>query len=141
MYISHKNNIIQNVHELEWRCRRDTKGLNSSEYWTWIETITDSDGVIDYSGETGYTIVECTDEDVNARLAQLNEYREEGVYNIKWSDKKKDGSHFIPDDAAKDARLLANEWKMIRMERDRLIAETDWTVSYTHLTLPTICSV
>ena len=56
MYISHKNNIIQNVHELEWRCRRDTKGLNSSEYWTWIETITDSDGVIDSVSYTHQTL-------------------------------------------------------------------------------------
>ena len=127
MYISHKNNVIQQVHETEWQCRRNTKGMSKPEYWEWLATITSGDPpTVDYSGETGYTIVECTDEDVNARLAQLNEYREEGVYNIKWSDKKKDGSHFTGDDSAKDARLLANEWKMIRAERDRLLAETDW---------------
>ena len=132
-YISHKSNVIQSIHELEWECRKAVKGIaTDSEYWTWLESVT-TDGVVDYSGETGYTIVECTDEDVEARLSQLSEYvnqnrgpGEAKVYNIKWSDEKVDGSHFVPDDSAKDARLLANEWVQIRAERDRLIAETDW---------------
>ena len=130
MYISHKSNILQQTHETEWQCRRNTKGMSKPEYWAWEETIKDSDGVPDYSDETGYTIVQCTDEDVEARLVQLNDYvsitPEGTIYNIKWSDKKKDGSHFVGDDSAKDARILADEWKMIRAERDRLIAETDW---------------
>ena len=133
MFISHKSNVIQQVHEQEWQCRRKSKGfINKSEYWAWEETITDSDGVITYPSED-FTIVECTDEDVTARLVQLSEYinnnRAPGealVYNIKWSDKKKDGSHFTGDDSAKDARILAAEWVKIRAERDRLIAETDW---------------
>ena len=87
---------------------------------------------MDYSGETGYTIVECTDEDVQERLTQLDDYVsitiETGVtYNIKWSDDKVDGSHFTGDDAAKDARILAKEWAEIRGERDRLLANSDWT--------------
>ena len=61
MYISHKSNILQQTHETEWQCRRNTKGLSKPEYWAWEETIKDSDGVPDYSGETGYTIVKCTD--------------------------------------------------------------------------------
>ena len=130
MYRSHKSNILQQTHETEWQCRRNTKGLSKPEYWAWEETIKDSDGVPDYSDETGYTIVQCTDEDVEARLVQLNDYvsitPEGTIYNIKWSDEKVDGSHFVPDDSAKDARLLANEWVQIRAERDRLIAETDW---------------
>ena len=128
MYISHKTNVLQQVHETEWQCRRNTKGLSKPEYWAWEETIKDSDGVPDYSGETGYTIVKCTDENVESRLAQLKDYIDDMplVFNIKWSDEKVDGSHFVPDDSAKDARLLANEWVQIRAERDRLIAETDW---------------
>ena len=128
MYISHKSNILQQTHETEWQCRRNTKGLSKPEYWAWEETIKDSDGVPDYSGETGYTIVKCTDENVESRLAQLKDYIDDMplVFNIKWSDEKVDGSHFVPDDSAKDARLLANEWVQIRAERDRLIAETDW---------------
>ena len=134
MFISHKSNVIQSIHDLEWECRKAVKGIaTDSEYWTWLESVT-TDGVVDYSGETGYTIVECTDEDVNARLSQLSEYfnhsrgpGEALVYNIKWSDDKVDGSHFTGDDTAKDARILADEWTRIRTERDRLLANSDWT--------------
>ena len=147
MFISHKSNIIQQVHELEWNCRRLTKGMAKPEYWEWFATITSGDPpVADYSGETGYTIVECTDEDVQARLAQLGGYISmDGVFNIKYYASKRDAeeildnegnshdpkqyvqSHFVGDDSAKDARILADEWKLIRTERDRLLAESDWT--------------
>ena len=91
MYISHKSNVIQQVHETEWQCRRNTKGLSKPEYWVWIETITSGDPpVVDYSGETGYTIVECIDENVEARLTQLSDYQVEGVYNIKYYASKRD---------------------------------------------------
>ena len=108
------------------------------EYWAWEATISSGDPypVADYSGETGYTIVECADEDVRERLIQLDDYIADIfigntkdtkiVYNIKWSDEKVDGSHFTGDDDAKDVRLLADEWTQIRTERTRLLAETDW---------------
>ena len=151
MFISHKSNVLQQVHETEWQCRRLSKGLNKSEYWTWIETITDSDGVVDYSGETSYTIVECSDEDVYARLAQLDDYQSNSpetgtVYNIKWSNSKvnceeildADGksqspkvyvkSHFKGDDTARDKRILDKKWADIRTERNRLLTESDWVV-------------
>ena len=162
MFISHKSNVIQQIHETEWQRRRNTKGLSKPEYWAWEETIKDSDGVPDYSGESGYTIVECTDEDVETRLGQLNDYITSvpTVYNIKFYASKRDSeivdveahtiaahtdedgndvaeedvattyvqTHFIGDDSAKDARLLSEEWKLIRQERDRLLAETDWMV-------------
>ena len=145
MYISHKSNVIQQVHETEWQCRRNTKGMSKPEYWAWIETITSGDPpVVDYSGETGYTIVECTDEDVQARLVQLSDYQAEGVYNIKYYASKRDAeeildidgkshdpkqyvqSHFVPDDSAKDARLLADKWENVRRDRNRKLAETDY---------------
>ncbi len=145
MYISHKSNVIQQVHETEWQCRRNTKGMSKPEYWAWIETITSGDPpVVDYSGETGYTIVECTDEDVQARLVQLSDYQAEGVYNIKYYASKRDAeeildnegkshdpkqyvsSHFVPDDSAKDARLLADKWANVRRERNSKLAETDY---------------
>jgi hypothetical protein len=131
MYISHKSNVLQTVHETEWQCRRFTKGLTKPEYWAWLDSVTDADGVVDLSGESGYTIVECTDEDVQTRLNQLGDYQNSSpitgtVYNIKWSDEKVDGSHFTGDDSAKDARLLTEEWASIRRKRDRLLAETDW---------------
>ena len=132
MFIAHKSNVLQTVHEQEWQCRRNSKGLNKSEYWAWIETITDSDGVITYPSET-FTIVEVdvTDEAVESRLVQLGDYITYApvigtTYNIKWSDAKVDGSHFSGDDTAKDASLLADEWKLIRTERDSLLTSTDW---------------
>ena len=165
MYISHKSNVLQQFHETEWNCRRRTKGLDKSEYWTWLDSVTSGDPpVVDYSGETGYTIVECTDEDVNARLNQLGDYQHSSpetgtVYNIKYYASKRDSeivdveahtiaahkdedgndvaekdvattyvqTHFVGDDTAKDARILADEWTQIRRERDRLLANSDWT--------------
>ena len=144
MFISHKSNILQTFDGTEWNCRRISKGLSKSEYWTWLESVTtvtgtppDTETTIDYSGETGYTIVECTDEDVNIRLTQLSDYISDYpiVYNIKYYASKRDSeiegvqSHFIGDDDAKDARLLAEEWTRIRNERTRLLAETDWMAS------------
>ena len=143
MYISHKSNVLQTVHETEWQCRRKVKGLNKPEYWTWLETVT-TDGVADYSGETGYTIVECTDEDVQARLNQLGDYQAEGIYNIKYYASKRDAeeildndgnshdpkqyvqSHFVGDDTTKDARLLADKWINVRRDRDNRLSQTDY---------------
>ena len=147
MFISHKSNVLQTVHETEWQCRRKVKGQSKSEYWTWLASVTSGDPpVVDLSGETGYVIVECTDEDVQARLNQLGEYSSmDGVYNIKYYSSKRDAeeikdidgnshdpkqyvqSHFVGQDDTKDARLLADEWTLIRRERDRLLTESDWT--------------
>jgi hypothetical protein len=141
MYISHKSNVLQTVHETEWQCRRKVKGLDKSEYWTWLDSVTSGDPpVVDYSGETGYTIVECTDEDVSARLNQLGDYQAEGVYNIKWSDSKVSAvtgqdmegeditiqTHFSGDDTTKDARLLADKWLAVRRDRDSRLSQTDY---------------
>ena len=135
MFISHKSNVLQQVHETEWQCRRLSKGLSKPEYWSWLETITDSDGVVDYSGETGYTIVECTDEDVQTRLNQLGDYISmDGVYNIKYYATKRDSeidgvkSHFIGDDTARDKRILDQKWADIRTRRNRELTESDWVV-------------
>ena len=144
MFISHKSNVIQQVHQTEWQCRRLTKGQNKPEYWAWLESVTSSDPpVVDYSGETGYVIVECEDENVQERLNQLSDFQAEGVYNIKYYASKRDAeeikdvdgnshdpkqyvqSHFVGQDDTKDARLLADEWTNIRRERTRLLADTD----------------
>ena len=139
MFISHKNNVIQHIHEIEWDCRRKSKGMTKPEYWAWVGTITDADGEVTYPSED-FTIVECRDEDVQARLIQLSDYVTTAMpgiptaYNIKYYASKRDSeidgvkSHFIGDDEAKDARLLAEEWKQIRRERTRLLADTDWVV-------------
>jgi hypothetical protein len=150
MYISHKSNVLQTVHETEWQCRRIVKGLNKSEYWTWLATVTSGDPpVVDLSGETGYTLVECTDEDVQARLSQLGDYQSSSpetgtVYNVKYYASKRDAeeildnegnshdpaqyvqSHFVGDDTAKDARLLADKWTAVRRDRDNRLSQTDY---------------
>ena len=139
MYISHKSNVLQFFHETEWQCRRLTKGLSKPEYWAWLDSVTSGDPpVVDYSGETGYVIVECTDEDVQARLVQLGDYvsttPEGTTYNIKYYTSKRDSeieggkSHFIGQDDTKDARILAEKWANVRAESDRKIAATDWRV-------------
>ena len=46
-------------------------------------------------------------------------------YHLKWDASKKE---VVSDDAAKAAWELAEEWKQIRAERTRLLAETDWVV-------------
>ena len=148
MFISHKSNTIQQVHESEWQCRRMSKGLSKPEYWAWEATITSGDPpVITYPSED-FTIVECTDEDVWKRLAQLDDYVsntvEGTIYNIKYYVNKRNAeeildsegkshspkqyvqSHFVPDDSAKDERLLADKWANVRSERNRKLAETDY---------------
>jgi len=151
MFISHKSNVLQTYHETEWQCRKKSKGITKPEYWAWIETITSGDPpVVTYPSED-FTIVECTDEDVTARLTQLRDYinhnrkpGEKFVYNIKYYASKRDAeeildsegkshspkqyvqSHFVPDDSAKDARLLADKWENVRRERNSKLAETDF---------------
>ena len=137
MFISHKSNVLQIVHDTEWQCRRKSKGMTKPEYWTWLESVT-TDGVADYSDETGYTIVECTDENVQERLGQLEDYVSNTIegttYNIKYYVSKRDSeidgvkSHFIGDDTAKDKRILDQKWADIRSKRNRLLTESDWVV-------------
>ena len=123
MFISHKSNTIIAHAQVEWECRQKSKGLSLDAYWAWIKTITSGDPpVIDYSGETGYTIVECTDEDVDTRLGQLDDYinqnREPGealVYNIKYYASKRDSEivdvleHTIAAHTDEDGNDVAEE--------------------------------
>ena len=127
--------------------------MSKPEYWVWLDSVT-TDKVADFSGETDYTIVECTDENVQKRIVQLNDYvghhPTSGItYNIKYYVSKRDSeivdvpahkdedgedvaatyiqSHFIGDDTAKDKRILDGEWENIRRKRDKLLTESDWT--------------
>ncbi len=43
MYIATKDTKLIVLHETEWQCRRKAKGLDKSEYWTWLATITTQD--------------------------------------------------------------------------------------------------
>ena len=129
MYISHKTNVLQQVHETEWECRRKSKGQNKSEYWTWIATITtqDDDGrdVVTYPSED-FTIVECSDEDVQARLSQLSDYQSmDGVYNIKWSDSK-DTFVMTTDADGKSVKIVESEEK----DKDGKVTKTNYKMSH-----------
>ena len=129
MYISHKSNVLEQIHETEWNCRRNSKGQTKAEYWAWVETITDSDGVVTYPSED-FTIVECTDEDVYARLAQLDDYQsissdEVLVYNIKWSDSK-DTFVMTTDMAGKSVKVVESEEK----DEDGKVTKTNYKMSH-----------
>jgi hypothetical protein len=126
-------------------------GYSKSEITVSETSETNEKGIvtITYDFGSGNSCIECTDEDVLTRLNQLDDYVKSvpvtgTVYNIKWSNSKVkceeikdiDGnshdpkqyvqSHLKGDDTAKTSRLLADEWKIIRTERDRLLTSTDW---------------
>ena len=148
MFISHKSNILLKIAETEWDCRRKSKGMTKPEYWAWIETITSGDPPnVTYPSED-FTIIEIQDENVSERLSQLDSYVSSTIkgttYNIKvyaskrnaeeildvdgksFSPKQYVSSHFVGDDTAKDARLLADKWANVRLERNRKLDETDY---------------
>ena len=134
MYISHKSNVLQSIHETEWQCRRKVKGQNKSEYWTWLATVTSEDEnghkSYDFSGED-YEIVETDaplsyetkdDEgrDITVSFNQSGHIHDQH-YHLKW-----DGSKIVKDDDALSACQTAEKWKSIRLKRSRLLAETDY---------------
>jgi hypothetical protein len=146
MYISHKSNTLLKFADTEWECRRKSKGMTKPEYWAWIETITSGDPPkVTYPSEN-FTIIEIQDESISMRLGELSAYsdRKNNAYNIKvyaskrnaeeildpdeksFSPKQYKSSHFVGDDTAKDARILADKWSNVRSERNRKLAETDY---------------
>ena len=135
MFISHKNNTIQTIQETEWECRRISKGLTMPEYWAWIETITSDDDppVVTYPSED-FTIVECTDEDVPARLVQLGDYFHNSLetgktYNIKYYASKRD-SEIVDVEAHKDedGKDVAATYKQSHFIKD----DTDYRAYTNH---------
>ena len=124
MFIAIKDTKVIGIHEVEWQCRRKAKGLSKPEYWTWLESVTTED-VPDYSGED-YEVVE-TEVDVQEfKVSGHISFTPDGIsYHLKWDASKKE---VVADDTAKTAHDLAEEWKRIRTERNRLLAETDWVV-------------
>ena len=124
MYIATKDTKVIAIREVEWQCRRKAKGLSKPEYWTWLESITDSEGVPDYSGED-YEIVDTNvDTQGFGDSGHITSNLEGTYYHLKWDASKKE---IVKDDDVKAAWELSEEWKQIRKERTRLLAETDWT--------------
>ena len=126
MFIAIKDTKVIAIHELEWQCRRKAKGLSKPEYWTWLESVTteDENGIesYDFSGED-YEVVET---EVDVQGYQQSGYITTSIeritsYHLSW-----DGTTVSVDDTAKAAYDLAEEWKRIRAERTRLLAETDY---------------
>ena len=124
MYIAIKDTKIIGIHEVEWECRREAKGLDTPSYGTWLATVTSGDPpVSDFSGED-YEIVE-TDAPLPTESGYISSTIDGTSYHLKWDASKKE---IVKDDTAKAAYDLAEEWKRIRKERTRLLAETDWVV-------------
>ena len=134
MYISIKDTKVITIHEVEWACRQQTKGLSKPEYWTWLATVTseDSNGhkTYDFSGED-YEIVE-TDaplsyetkdsegNDITIPFTQSGHIHDQH-YHLKW-----DGSKIVKDDDALSVCQTAESWKSVRNDRNRRLAETDY---------------
>ena len=125
MYIAVKDTKIIGIHEVEWECRREAKGLDTPSYWTWLDTVTSGEPpVSDFSGED-YEIVQ-TDAPLPIEPGYISSTIEDGTsYHLKCDASKKE---IVKDDTAKAAWELAQEWKQIRKRRTRLLAETDWVV-------------
>ena len=127
MFIAIKDTKVIAIHELDWQCRRRAKGLDKSAYWTWLDSVTTVTGTppdevktFDYSGED-YEIIE-TEVDVQG-FNESGHIHPDKTYSLKWDASKKE---VVKDDTAKAAYDLAEEWKRIRAERTRLLAETDY---------------
>ena len=90
MFISHKSNVILQIQETDWLCRMLTKGMDTSEYWPWLESITDSEGVPDYSGED-YEIIR-TEVDIQGfyQSGHITNTIDGTSYHLKWDASKKE---------------------------------------------------
>ena len=131
MFIAIKDSKLIAINEVEWQCRRKAKGLDKSDYWTWLATVTSGDPpVYDFSGED-YEIVETDaplsyetkDSKGNDITVSFNQsgHIEGQNYFLKW-----DGSAITPDDTALTAYQTAEKWKSVRNDRNRRLAETDY---------------
>ena len=143
MYIAYNNSSkkIIAIRETEWQCRMNAKDIDLVDYNTWVASITDSNGIVTYPSES-FTIVESNEslsyqgkdsEGKNVTISYVESghiptttepgYKPE--FHLKWDASKKE---IVKDDTAKVAWELAQEWKQIRRQRTRLLAETDWVV-------------
>ena len=125
MFIATKDTKVIVIHEVEWQCRRRAKSLDKSDYWTWLESVTSGDPPVpDYSGED-YEVKE-TEVDVQGFIQSGHIVSDlDGThYHLKW-----DGSKVVKDDDALAAFQLAEKWKRVRQDRDRLLNDSDWVVT------------
>ena len=130
MFIAVKDKKVIAIHEVEWQCRRNAKGIDKPSYWTWLKSVTTVTGTspderktYDFSGED-YEIHEFDLDIVGLTASDHIVSNLDGThYHLKWDASKKE---VVKDDTAKAAWELAEEWKRISAERTRLLAETDY---------------
>ena len=125
MFIAIKDTRVIAIHEAEWQCRRKAKGLDKSDYWKWLETVTSGDPPVpDYSSEN-YEIKEA-EVDVQGfnQSGHIVSDFNGTHYHLKWDDSK-----IVKDDDALATYQLAKKWKDVRSQRNRLLNETDWVVT------------
>ena len=130
MFIATKDTKLIAIHEVEWRCRKDAKGLSKPEYWTWLETVTTEDEngtkTYDFSGED-YEIVETNaplsyqDDEGNTISFYQSGHIHDGHYHLTWN-----GSAILKDDTTLTECQTAEKWKRIRNDRNVRLAETDY---------------
>ena len=60
MFIATKDTKVIAIHEVEWQCRRNAKGLSKPEYWTWLESVTTE-------GENGFKSYDFSGEDYETK--------------------------------------------------------------------------
>ena len=127
MFIAIKDTKVIAIHEVEWQCRMNAKGLSKPEYWTWLESVTTVTGTppderktYDFSGED-YEIQEV---DVDVSGFTQSGHIVENNYHLSW-----DGSSVSADDDALATYQTAEKWKNIRSQRDALLSDTDWIVT------------
>ena len=129
MFISHKDSKIIAFSQVEWECRLFTKKITLEDYWSWLESVTTEDEkgnkTYDFSGED-YSVEE-VDQDMDDFLASghITTDVDGDYYHLKWDSSSK---KVVGDDDAKSAWVLSQEWKRIRKQRTRLLADTDWVV-------------
>ena len=130
MFIATKETKVIAIQELEWQCRMEAKQISPEEYWDWLDSVTTVTGTSPDEVKT----FNFSNEDYEIHEVDITrlEFKESGHitsdiegthYHLTWN-----GSEIVKDDTAKAAHDLAEEWKQIRAERTRLLAETDWVV-------------
>ena len=88
MFIAIKDTKIIAIHEAEWQCRRKAKGLDKSDYWTWLKSVTTEDekgnDIYDFSGED-YEIIETkVDTQGFGDSGHITSNLEGDHYHLKW---------------------------------------------------------
>ena len=130
-HIAYKNSDKKVIclRETVEQCWMTAKGMDSDAFNTWKESeLRGEDGKVTYPS-ADFTVVRI-DQNLKSPVSEdegaktYNDYIiKRNDVHLKWNATKKE---LEPDDSSLEAAELAEEWRIIRAERDRLLAETDW---------------